>query len=198
MKVRCHNCGAVASLDALVSTNAAGRAFAAALSVPAPLAPVMLKYLGLFRPANRELSFGRATTLLGEIVPMINGGKLTFDRQTTDAPLNAWAWGIEQVLQARDVGKLSTPLINHNYLYRIVQSYDHRKHDGGDVMRAWGGASAQCASMGAMGATVMLNGLKKPVFVGKTEQETFDIVMQAQEPGESADETYERIKEKYV
>lgn len=195
MKVRCYNCGAVASLDALVSTNAAGRAFAAALSVPAPLAPVILKYLGLFRPTNRELSFGRATTLLGEIVPMINGGKLTFDRQTTDAPLAAWAWGIEQVLVARDVGKLSTPLTNHNYLYRIVQSYDHRKHGGGDVMSAWGGASAP---MGAVRATIMLNGLKKPVFLGKTKQETFDIVMQAQEPGESADETYERIKDKYV
>ena len=40
MKTRCHNCGASASLDMLVSTNAAGRAFAAAFNVPAPLAPL--------------------------------------------------------------------------------------------------------------------------------------------------------------
>ena len=42
MKTRCHNCGTTASLDLLVSTNAAGRAFAEAFNVPAPLAPLML------------------------------------------------------------------------------------------------------------------------------------------------------------
>lgn len=192
MKTRCHNCGASASLDMLVSTNAAGRAFVAAFNVPAPLAPLMLKYLGLFRPHERELAFGRATTLLAELTPFINNGKLTFDRQTTDAPIAAWSWGISQVLAARDTGTLKTPMTTHNYLYRIVQGYDHRKHstEGDEAAKAWSGSAT-------IGATVMFNGLRKPVLGGKSQQETFDIVMQAQLPGESADETYERIKEKY-
>ena len=192
MKTRCHNCGATASLDLLVSTNAAGRAFAEAFNVPAPLAPLMLKYLGLFRPVNRELSFGRATTLLAEINPFISKGKLVFDRQTTDAPLGAWAWAINQVLAARDSGSLKVPMTNHNYLYRIVQGYDHRKHsvEGDESAKAWSGTATS-------DATIMLNGLRKPVFNGKSQKETYDIVKAAYKPGDSMDETYERIKEEY-
>lgn len=192
MKTRCHNCGAVASLDLLVSTHAAGRAFAAALEIPPELKPLMLKYLGLFRPLTRELSFARATTLLTDIIPHIQTGKLTFDRVTTDAPLNAWAWGIEQVLQSRDAGSLKLPLNNHHYLYRIVQGYDACKHQGKNVLHAYGGHQINHAQ------TVLLNGLPKPVFADKSQRETWDIVMQAQQPGESADETYERIKIDYL
>ena len=193
MKTRCHNCGASASLDMLVSTNAAGRAFAAAFNVPAPLAPLMLKYLGLFRPPERELAFGRATTLLAEITPFITAGKLTFDRQTTEAPVGAWAWAINQVLAARDAGTLKTPMTTHNYLYRIVQGYDHRKHsvEGDEAAKAWSGSTTS-------NATVMLNGLRKPVFGNMSQRETFDAVMKAQRPGETADEAYERIKEGYL
>ncbi len=43
MKVRCHNCGAVASLDLLVSTNQAGQAFVSALDAPPELKPLILK-----------------------------------------------------------------------------------------------------------------------------------------------------------
>lgn len=192
MKTRCHNCGATSSLDLLVSTNSAGRAFVAAFNVPPAIAPLMLKYLGLFRPVNRELAFGRATTLISEITPFINNGKLTFDRQTTDAPLAAWSWGINQVLVARDTGKLTVPMSNHNYLYRIVQGYDHRKHatEGDSTVQAWSGETST-------GATIQLNGLRKPVFAGKSQRETWEIVQQAHRPGETQDETYERIKGDY-
>lgn len=193
MKTRCHNCGATASLDLLVSTNAAGQAFAEAFNAPAPLAPLMLKYLGMFRPLERELGFGRATTLLKEINPFINKGKLTYNRISTDAPLAAWAWGINQVMTARDKGTLKLPLGNHNYLFSIVQGYDHRKHstEGDIAAQSYAGAS------GDTGATVMLNGLRKAVFSGKSQKETYDIVKAAYKPGDSMDETYERIKDQY-
>jgi hypothetical protein len=193
MKTRCHNCGATASLDLLVSTSAAGQAFAEAFNVPTPLSALMLKYLGMFRPAERELAFGRATTLLKEINPFINQGKLTYNRQTTDAPLAAWAWGINQVLSARDKGTLKLPLGNHNYLFSIVQGYDHRKHstEGDAAAKAYAGNSSDT------GATVMINGLPKPVFTGYSKKETWEIVQGEKMPGELSDETYERIKERY-
>lgn len=187
MKVRCHNCGAIASLDLLLSTSQASQAFVAALDVPPQLKPLVLKYLGLFRPNNRELSFARAATLLSQLTPPMQAGKLTFDRQTTDAPLGAWAWGISQVLAARDTGNLSLPLTKHNYLYRIVQSYDPRKHSN-DPIETFTQPKSHPTQ------TILLNGLKKPVFAGKSPQETYDMVMQAMAAGESADETYERIK----
>lgn len=50
----------------------------------------------------------------------------------------------------------------------------------------------------AFGATIMLNGLRKPLLNGKTVQETWDIVNQANVgSGETMDETYERIKDQF-
>ncbi len=190
MRTRCPNCGAIASLDLLVSNTQAGQAFAAALEVPPQLKGLMLKYLGLFRPKTRELDFGRATTLLKDITPRINKGELSYNRVTTPAPIEAWQWGITEMLARRDKGGLKLPMSNHNYLYSIVQDYDPRIH-GGEPIETFG------SLVQAQEQTIMLNGIRKPVFANKTQQETFDIVMQAQDAGESADETYERIATQY-
>lgn len=189
MKTRCPNCGAVASLDLLVSNTQAGQAFAAALDVPPQLKGLMLKYLGLFRSQHRELDFGRATTLLKDITPRINEGKLTYKHITTPAPIEAWAWGITRTLQARDEGSLTLPLTKHNYLYSVVQGYDPRKHASEPIQTF--------SSLTQQTTTVMLNGVKKPVFAGKTARETYDITMQQMDAGESADETYDRIAHQY-
>lgn len=42
---------------------------------------------------------------------------------------------------------------------------------------------------------IRVNGLYRPVFVGHTPQETLDIVLQGQLPGETLDQTYDRLKE---
>ena len=187
MKTKCPNCGATHSLDSLVMANKGGDAFLQAFDEPPELKTPIIQYLGLFRSVGRDLSFDRVAKLLAELNPVVKAGKVTFDRHTFDTPIPAWVWAIEQAIKARDEGRLSLPLKNHNWLYAVMRQFDPRK----DVPAKTTNASA------AHGETVAFNGVKKPVFAGRTQQETWDIVNQARDPGESLDETYERIKSNY-
>lgn len=183
MKIKCPNCGAVASLDLLLGANETNQAVLAALDVPPELKTLLIKYIGLFRSQQRELTAKRWANLLNQLTPAINQGKLTFDRKTTAAPLQAWQWAIEQVFKSYDAGKLTTPLTNHNYLYTIVQSYDARKHSPEDAHTT--------ADTG--GKTVMLNGVPCPVLAGMSKRETYQYVLNNQSAGETLDETYNRL-----
>jgi hypothetical protein len=63
--VRCPSCGAEASLEVLVEDGAAAQALIAALELSA-IGKALLRYLALFRPAKRRLTWPRVTALLGE------------------------------------------------------------------------------------------------------------------------------------
>ncbi len=185
MELKCLNCGCTHSLDSLVMANKGGKAFLQAFDVPPELKTPIIQYLGLFRSQGRSLNFDRVAKLLAEINPIIRAKKVTFDKHTFDAPVTAWAWGIEQMIKQCDEGKLSLPLRNHNYLFSVMSRFDSKKDVNPNQ------------NQGVLGDFIKLNGLKKPVFNGKTQQETFDIVMQARDVGESPDETYERIKNQF-
>ena len=185
MELKCLNCGCTHSLDSLVMANKGGEAFIQAFDVPPELKTPIIQYLGLFRSHSRSLSFDRLAKILAEINPIIRAKKVTFDKNTFDAPLTAWIWGIEQVIKQRDEGKLSLPLRNHNYLFSVMSRFDAKK----DVNPS--------QNQAVKGEFVAFNGVKKPLLKGKTWQETWDIVNQAREPQENLDETYERIKNQY-
>ena len=80
------------------------------------LAKAALRYLGLFRPGERDLSWARAAKLLGELVPLIQAGEITRKRQSYPAPREAWVWAFNRVIEARDSGKLTPPLTSHGFL----------------------------------------------------------------------------------
>lgn len=119
MIVRCPACGAEASLDLLVDHDAAAQALTLALSM-APLGAQIVRYLALFRPALRRLTWPRVAALLGELLPMILSMRIVRDGRAFDAPLAAWASGIDKCIQARDAGTLRPPLKTHGYLLEIV------------------------------------------------------------------------------
>lgn len=118
MKTKCPACGASASLDVLLSNEGARAAVTMALQLPAPLGKLLVQYLGLFRPASRELSFDRVATLLGELLPMIQAGQIERAGRTWAAPVPAWKEALEQMLVARD--KLQLPMKSHGYLLEII------------------------------------------------------------------------------
>lgn len=120
MKVKCPACGAVASLDALIGHDGAREAVVMALQMPAPMAKLLIQYVGLFRPAERELSFDRLAKLLGELLPDVSAQRIERGGQVFDAPLASWVDAIGQVLAARDTGRLKTPLKSHGYLYEVL------------------------------------------------------------------------------
>ncbi|MDA5607038.1 hypothetical protein [Pasteurella multocida] len=121
MKVKCSACGAVYSLDALVANQAASDALNAALLVNGELGKALIGYLGLFRPLKSSLTFERVATLLNELTPMIQTGKISRDGREYAAPAEAWIYAINQMLATRQTLKL--PMKSHGYLLEIIASY---------------------------------------------------------------------------
>ena len=71
MNVKCPNCGAVHSLDALINDAEASSVLRAVLEMDAELGKAAIRYIGLFRPAKSQLSWARTAKLLNELMPMI-------------------------------------------------------------------------------------------------------------------------------
>ena len=109
MKTRCPCCGASASLEVLITHDEARSLMVALAGISDELAKAALRYLGLFRPGERDLSWARAAKLLGELVPLIQAGEITRKRQIYPAPREAW-------IEARDSGRLTPPLTSHGFL----------------------------------------------------------------------------------
>lgn len=124
MKLSCPACGSLSSLDALLGNEGAREAVMAALAMPAPLGKLMVQYLALFRPAQRQLSFDRVANLLNELLPMISAAKIERNGRICSAPQDYWKQAIEEMLNKRD--KLTLPLKNHGYLLTIIENYSNK------------------------------------------------------------------------
>ena len=138
MKIKCPNCGALASLDALIDNDAAAQALTLALSMT-PLGRLLVKYLGLFRPQSNQLTWARVVKILGELMPMIQSERVERNGQLYEAPQTTWCSAIETVLNMRDLGKLDLPMAGHGYLFEIIASVSKRTEARGLVV-ADGGA----------------------------------------------------------
>lgn len=123
MKTRCPACGATTSLDALLGHGDASKAFVASLALVGDLAQPLVKYLGMFRSQNRDLTFERTAKLIGEIAEDINTQQIKRGHHSYPAPKAAWIWAINTMLERRDQGKLQLPLKNHGYLYEVISSF---------------------------------------------------------------------------
>ena len=127
MKVRCPTCGAVMSLDVLIAHDDAREALIALTGISDDLFKAVLRYLTLFRPAEKDLSFNRVSKLVGEIAPMIREGEIVRNRKTYPAPREAWIWAATRCLEARDAGKLTPPLTSHGYLLENITFWSPEK-----------------------------------------------------------------------
>ncbi len=123
MKTRCPSCGAVMSLDALVGHDAGRAALAAAFALGDDMGRAIVRYLGCFRPATRELSMDRVARLLDELVVDIELQRIERKGQVYRVPKEAWLWALTQVVDARDAGRLKLPLGNHSYLHEVLTSW---------------------------------------------------------------------------
>ena len=127
MKVRCPTCGAVMSLDVLIAHDDAREALIALTGISDDLFKAVLRYLTLFRPAEKDLNFNRVSKLLGELAPMIRAGEIVRNRKTYPAPREAWIWAIARCLEARDTGKLTPPLTSHGFLLENITFWSPEK-----------------------------------------------------------------------
>lgn len=123
MNIRCPNCGAVHSLDALISDAAASELLKMVLAMDADMGSAAIRYLGLFRPAKSQLSWGRLVTLLKELLPDMQAQQFKRDGFTYSAPPAAWLYGFNVVLAARESGRVKTPLKSHGYLFEVMSGW---------------------------------------------------------------------------
>ena len=123
MNIRCSNCGAVHSLDALIADAEAAEVLRLLLEMDGGIGKAAVRYLGLFRPAKSQLGWGRMAKLLKEILPDIQTASIRRDGLEVAAPAEAWLYGFGETLAARDAGRLKTPLKSHGYLYEIISHW---------------------------------------------------------------------------
>lgn len=123
MICRCPNCGAANSLDSLVSDAEAAEVLKMLLELDADIGKAAIRYIGLFRPAKSQLSWARTAKLLNELLPMIKAQEAARDGVCFPAPTEAWIHGFNETVNARDQGRLKTPLKSHGYLYEILAGW---------------------------------------------------------------------------
>lgn len=118
MRLTCPCCGGLFSIEAALADAQARQAVAAALQLPAGLGDRVLRYLGLFRPPERGLSWDKATRLLVELHDAIRAAQVTRHGRDWPAPQDYWRMALDQMLDARPT--LTLPLKTHGYLFEIV------------------------------------------------------------------------------
>ena len=123
MICRCPNCGAANSLDSLVSDAEAAEVLKMLLELDADIGKAAIRYIGLFRPAKSQLSWSRTAKLLNELMPMIKAQEAVRDGVCFPAPTEAWIYGFNETINARDQGRLKLPLKSHGYLLEIVSQW---------------------------------------------------------------------------
>jgi hypothetical protein len=116
---RCPCCGTSGSLELFIGDDDVAKAIAAALSIT-PVGKQVVRYLGLFRPEKKTLAMPKVAKLLAELMPMIERQEAKRGGVVFAAPHEVWALAIEKVIEARDLGKLQTPLKTHGYLLEVV------------------------------------------------------------------------------
>jgi len=127
MRLTCPCCGAAYSIEVLLADRAAREAVSTAFRLPPSLSERLLRYIALFRPAERALSWGRAARLMAELEAMITAAQIERNGQCYPAPVDAWRVALDQMLDGRD--RLALPLKSHGYLLEIIVGLHQRAED---------------------------------------------------------------------
>ena len=127
MKVKCPSCGASMSLDVLIAHDEARAALIALAGISDGLTRAMLKYLTLFRPSEKDLTFARTARLLGELLPMIRAETISRSGKSYPAPREAWIWAVERCFEALEKERLIPPLTSHGFLLENITFWKPEK-----------------------------------------------------------------------
>ena len=161
MICRCPNCGAANSLDSLVSDAEAAEVLKMLLELDADIGKAAIRYIGLFRPAKSQLSWARTAKLLNELLPMIKAQQVVRDGVSSPAPAEAWLHGFNETVNARDQGRLKTPLKSHGYLYEILAGWVGQPSAGNQTNQPNRRAALPANPSQTLTAAASLQGLKK-------------------------------------
>lgn len=121
MKCKCPACGAVLSLDVLLQHEQATQAVMTAMQFNGEFGRLAVQYLALFRPGTSALAMNRVAKLLGELMTLVQQGEFSRNGQVYAAPLDAWIYGFNTVLNGRH--NIKRPLVGHGYLLEVMSKW---------------------------------------------------------------------------
>ena len=127
--IACPLCGSELSLAQIFSNEESQRAFARLATVSVPLGARVMQYLTLFTPPKTRLTIAKQVRLILQLLPDLERQAITHRGRDWTVPLAAWASAIDQMLAARDAGRLDLPMQGHGYLYAILAGMAD-KHEG--------------------------------------------------------------------
>lgn len=122
MKLRCPHCGHSAGLTDFANEEAARKAILLAADLPKSIGYLTLRYVGLFRPSQRSLSWERTLKIMQQLKVDIDRAKIERHSRIWHAPEALWHEGLTVMLARADSGDLRLPLKNHAYLYEIISA----------------------------------------------------------------------------
>lgn len=122
MKCRCPQCGHAAELIHFTNEESARQAVYLVAALPKSLGQLTLRYIGLFRPTQRSLSWDRMLKLLRPLAADIDAGRIERHGRIWSAPERLWHKALTATLDQAEINKVKLPLKNHNYLYEIICS----------------------------------------------------------------------------
>jgi len=118
----CPVCGTTLSMEHLLVNADDRAAVMRLLAISTPLGAAVGQYTRLFEPPKSRLSMRKQVRLVLQLLPDIERRAITHRGRDWAVPLNLWEAGIDQMLAARDAGKLALPMTGHKYLYAILVS----------------------------------------------------------------------------
>lgn len=122
MKLRCPNCGHAAELVHFANEEAARHVVVLVAGLPKSIGPLSLRYIGLFKPTQRSLSWDRTFKLLRVLKVDIDAGRIERHARIWVVTEQDWVDAMTTTLERADIGKVKLPLKNHAYLYEILSS----------------------------------------------------------------------------
>ncbi|MES2948658.1 MAG: hypothetical protein V4858_08960 [Pseudomonadota bacterium] len=118
--IACPVCGTELTLAQLFTHEDTQRAFARLASVSIPLGARVLQYCTLFAPPKTRLTVAKQVKLILTLLPDLERQAINHRGREWAAPIAAWAQAIDQMLTARDTGRLDLPMKGHGYLHSIL------------------------------------------------------------------------------
>lgn len=118
--LRCPSCGGEMSLDVLISHNELRQATVDLVEKSLVLGSLVLRYVGLFRPATNRMSADRFAKLVMQLAPDLQRNAITFRGRDWQVTNPVWQQGFEAMLEKAAASKLTLPLENHAYLYAVL------------------------------------------------------------------------------
>lgn len=117
--LHCPHCGHEHDLLAALDAGDGHAFFERLTALPAPAIKPVLRYLMLFAPARRRLSWARLGRLLAPLADAIGRGDFTRDGKRYSAPLDAWVRAMTALVDAPPA-TLRLPLKSHGYLLEML------------------------------------------------------------------------------